>query len=103
MSTPSAGTDSTTGKWVISTFEEAAPENSNNGMMYHAVANLSSKAQSIGNELNDALAQAKLDVDNPVYLAEVTSLSANYNMARQLQSNLMKSIKDTAQSIIRNV
>nr|WP_282553198.1 EscF/YscF/HrpA family type III secretion system needle major subunit [Providencia rustigianii] len=44
-----------------------------------------------------------LEVDNPLVLGKITALSGNYNMARQLQSNVMKSIKDAAQAIIRNV
>ncbi|MEX5926954.1 EscF/YscF/HrpA family type III secretion system needle major subunit [Providencia hangzhouensis] len=49
------------------------------------------------------LASTNLEVDNPLVLAKITAMSGNYNMARQLQSNFMKSIKDTDQAIIRNV
>lgn len=97
----------------VSTLETPAgptPVDSTNeiGMMYRSSAGVSKRAK----ELGDLLAKLtkgedekgnKLEVDNPLVLARITAASGNYNMARQLQSNLMKSIKDTASAIIRNV
>lgn len=78
------------------------------GMMYRSSASVSKRAKDLGDQLalltkgEDADGK-KLEVDNPLVLARITAASGNYNMARQLQSNLMKSIKDTASAIIRNV
>lgn len=80
------------------------------GMMYRSTANVSIRAKELGNYLKDltdgkgtSSTDGKLEVDNPLVLARITAASGNYNMARQLQSNLMKAIKDTAQAIGRNV
>lgn len=73
------------------------------GMIYRTSASISAKAKTFGDELNTILASSTLEVDNPLVLAKITAMSGNYNMARQLQSSFMKSIKDTDQAIIRNV
>ncbi|APC09909.1 MULTISPECIES: type III secretion apparatus needle protein [Providencia] len=95
--------NSTTGEWVSSTFETTDPINSKYGMMYRASAGVSARTKVIADELHTMLNDGNLEVDNPLVLGKITALSGNYNMARQLQSNVMKSIKDAAQAIIRNV
>lgn len=95
------GIDDTTGNWVASSFE--APSSSKNGMMYRATANISLRTKELGDNLNNVISSPNLEVDNPLILGQITALSGSYNMARQLQSNIMKAIKDTAQAIIRNV
>ncbi|MFD1093034.1 EscF/YscF/HrpA family type III secretion system needle major subunit [Providencia vermicola] len=91
------------GQWVGSTFEESGVSDSKWGMMYRASAGLSARTKVIADRLHGKLNDTNLEVDNPLVLGEITALSGNYNMARQLQSNVMKSIKDAAQAIIRNV
>ncbi|MEY0232896.1 EscF/YscF/HrpA family type III secretion system needle major subunit [Providencia manganoxydans] len=104
---------STIGDFDISTLETQVAKDDKNstnalGMMYRSSAGVSTRAKELGDQLalltkgEDADGK-KLDVDNPLTLARITAASGNYNMARQLQSNLMKSIKDTASAIIRNV
>ncbi|MBP6122368.1 MULTISPECIES: EscF/YscF/HrpA family type III secretion system needle major subunit [Providencia] len=73
------------------------------GMMYRSTAGMSERVKVVGDELKAMLDDKNLEVDNPLILGKITALSGNYNMARQLQSNIMKSIKDAAQAIIRNV
>ncbi|AMG67815.1 EscF/YscF/HrpA family type III secretion system needle major subunit [Providencia stuartii] len=99
------GINKDTGNWESSAFETPVAGDKNWGMMYRSSANVSSRAKELADELKNMLdgSSAKLEVDNPLVLGKITALSGNYNMARQLQSNLMKSIKDTAQAIIRNV
>ncbi|MFW0929595.1 MULTISPECIES: type III secretion apparatus needle protein [Providencia] len=84
---------------------EAPPStiNSKYGMMYRASAGISARTKVIADELHTMINDDNLEVDNPLVLGKITALSGNYNMARQLQSNVMKSIKDAAQAIIRNV
>ncbi|MEQ5755986.1 MULTISPECIES: EscF/YscF/HrpA family type III secretion system needle major subunit [unclassified Providencia] len=88
--------------WGESNLEKQGADN-NLGMIYRTSASISDKAKQFGDELNTILASTNLEVDNPLVLAKITAMSGNYNMARQLQSNFMKSIKDTDQAIIRNV
>lgn len=99
------GINKDTGNWESSAFETPVAGDKNWGMMYRSSANVSNRAKELADELKDILdgKTTKLEVDNPLVLGKITALSGNYNMARQLQSNLMKSIKDTAQAIIRNV
>lgn len=96
-------TGSTTGEWDASTFETIDSIRSKYGMMYRASAGISTRTKAIADELHAMLNNSTLEVDNPLVLGQITALSGNYNMARQLQSNVMKSIKDAAQAIIRNV
>ncbi|ENU1226658.1 MULTISPECIES: type III secretion apparatus needle protein [Providencia] len=91
------------GRWVSSALETEGKDKDSLGMIYRTSASISKKAKLFGDELNTILSSSTLEVDNPVVLARITAMSGNYNMARQLQSNFMKSIKDTDQAIIRNV
>lgn len=93
----------TDGRWGKSDLEVEGTGKNNMGMIYRTSASISNKAKQFGDELNTILADANLEVDNPLVLAKITAMSGNYNMARQLQSNFMKAIKDTDQAIIRNV
>lgn len=99
----------------VSTLETPAAKDATDstnklGMMYRSSAGVSQRAKDLGDQLAELTkgndpddSSKKLEVDNPLVLARITAASGNYNMARQLQSNLMKSIKDTASAIIRNV
>ncbi|MBQ0397661.1 type III secretion apparatus needle protein [Providencia rettgeri] len=90
-------------KWAESALETLGTDKNNMGMIYRTSASISYKAKQFGDELNTILADKTLEVDNPLVLAKITAISGNYNMARQLQSNFMKSIKDTDQALIRNI
>ncbi|MEQ5318252.1 EscF/YscF/HrpA family type III secretion system needle major subunit [Providencia vermicola] len=92
-----------TGEWVSSDLEVGNAADGKLGMMYRASAGLSARTKEIGDELKKMIDNPNVEVDNPLVLGKITALSGNYNMARQLQSNVMKSIKDAAQAIIRNV
>ncbi|WP_353167336.1 EscF/YscF/HrpA family type III secretion system needle major subunit [Providencia sp.] len=92
-----------TGEWVNSDLEVGDAADSKWGMMYRASAGLSARTKEIGDQLKKMIDNPNVEVDNPLVLGKITALSGNYNMARQLQSNVMKSIKDAAQAIIRNV
>lgn len=107
-----SGINKDTGNWKSSAFETPVAGDKNWGMMYRSSANVNNRAKELADELKKILdgktttsdgKTVKLEVDNPLVLGKITALSGSYNMARQLQSNLMKSIKDTAQAIIRNV
>ncbi|MEQ5286505.1 EscF/YscF/HrpA family type III secretion system needle major subunit [Providencia huaxiensis] len=91
------------GRWASSNLEIEGKDKNGLGMIYRTSASISDKAKQFGDELNTILSSTSLEVDNPLVLAKITAMSGNYNMARQLQSNFMKSIKDTDQAIIRNV
>ncbi|MEX9881939.1 EscF/YscF/HrpA family type III secretion system needle major subunit [Providencia rettgeri] len=93
----------TSGRWGSSKLETEGTGKNDLGMIYRTSASISAKATKFGDELNTLLASTNLEVDNPLVLAKITAMSGNYNMAHQLQSNFMKSIKDTDQAIIRNV
>ncbi|MBN4866026.1 MULTISPECIES: type III secretion apparatus needle protein [Providencia] len=100
----------TSGEWQTSTLEDnttttnnTTTANSKWGMMYASSAGLSARTKVIADELKGMIDNPNIEVDNPLVLGKITALSGNYNMARQLQSNVMKSIKDAAQAIIRNV
>ncbi|WP_272692192.1 type III secretion apparatus needle protein [Providencia sp. PROV064] len=99
------GINSATGNWDSSAFETPVKGDHNWGMMYRSSANVSIRAKELADELKNMLdgKSEKLEVDNPLVLGKITALSGNYNMARQLQSSLMKFIKDTASAIIRNI
>lgn len=97
------GTMVSTGEWVKSDLEVGDAADSKWGMMYRASAGLSARTKKIGDQLKEMIDDPNVEVDNPLVLGKITALSGNYNMARQLQSNVMKSIKDAAQAIIRNV
>nr|WP_282551780.1 EscF/YscF/HrpA family type III secretion system needle major subunit [Providencia sp. JUb39] len=71
--------------------------------MYRSSAGISERTKTIADELKSMIDNPNLEVDNPLNLGKITALSGNYNMARQLQSNIMKSFKDAAQAIIRNM
>ncbi|MGV6985927.1 type III secretion apparatus needle protein [Providencia rettgeri] len=102
-SASASGTNFTSAmKWGESNLEIQGGDN-NLGMIYRTSVSISNKAKQFGDELNHILSSTNLEVDNPLVLAKITAMSGNYNMARQLQSNFMKSIKDTDQAIIRNV
>ncbi|WP_265694663.1 EscF/YscF/HrpA family type III secretion system needle major subunit [Providencia rustigianii] len=103
-----SGIDKATGNWVGANFENTVKLSATNndskwGMMYRSTAGVSERTKTIADELKLMLDDKSLEVDNPLVLGKITALSGNYNMARQLQSNVMKSIKDAAQAIIRNV
>ena len=103
MATP--GISNANGNWDASTLETASTTATDNkwGMMYRSSAGISDRTKTIADELKSMLDDKSLEVDNPLVLGKITALSGNYNMARQLQSNIMKSIKDAAQAIVRNV
>lgn len=91
------------GRWESSVLEIGSSSPNDMGMIYNSVANISAKAKFFGDELNTIIADKDLQIDNPLVLAKITAMSGNYNMARQLQSNFMKALKDTDQAIIRNL
>ena len=103
MSTP--GISGSTGNWDGPKLENSSAVGTDNkwGMMYRSSAGISERTKTLADELKSMLDDKSLEVDNPLVLGKITALSGNYNMARQLQSNVMKSIKDAAQAIIRNV
>ncbi|WPA92340.1 EscF/YscF/HrpA family type III secretion system needle major subunit [Providencia zhijiangensis] len=103
MATP--GINNTNGNWDASALEKESTTATDNkwGMMYRSSAGISERTKTIADELKSMIDNPNLEVDNPLVLGKITALSGNYNMARQLQSNVMKSIKDAAQAIIRNV
>ncbi|CAG9407060.1 hypothetical protein NVI2019_PEGOAJLN_00156 [Providencia alcalifaciens] len=103
MATP--GISNAEGNWDASVLEQASTTATDNkwGMMYRSSAGISERTKTIADELKSMIDNPNLEVDNPLVLGKITALSGNYNMARQLQSNVMKSIKDAAQAIIRNV
>ncbi|CAI1905045.1 type III secretion system needle complex protein PrgI [Serratia quinivorans] len=51
--------------------------------------------------LDDALAAVQSDPSNPQKLANYQAVFANYTALRNLQANVMKSIKDTAMGAIQ--
>ncbi|WP_423140077.1 type III secretion apparatus needle protein [Providencia alcalifaciens] len=103
MATP--GISNAEGNWDASALEQASTTATDNkwGMMYRSSAGISERTKTIADELKSMIDNPNLEVDNPLVLGKITALSGNYNMTRQLQSNVMKSIKDAAQAIIRNV
>ena len=90
-----------TGNWETSKYE-TIHSNSKWGMAYRVGGLMDSTVKKAADELETILKNTT-ELDNPLTLAKISALNGHYNGARQLQSNLMKSIKDTSQAIIRNV
>ncbi|CRY18324.1 hypothetical protein [Yersinia enterocolitica] len=93
-----------TGKWNPSALEvpDTTSTGHNYGMTYRALGALNTSVGEHGKVLADKLKDPKIEIDNPVTLAEISILSSNFNFARQLQSNLMKTFRDTTGVCIRN-
>ncbi|MBF1996217.1 EscF/YscF/HrpA family type III secretion system needle major subunit [Serratia symbiotica] len=92
------------GNWTTSEYEKVDTASTNNwGMMYRNGSLLNARVETLANELKNALEDANNEMDNPIVLAKISALNGHYNSARQAQSNVMKSIKDTSQAIIRNM
>ncbi|AJJ63869.1 EscF/YscF/HrpA family type III secretion system needle major subunit [Yersinia aldovae] len=90
------------GAWSTNDYEKF-DANSPYGMMYRTGGLLSDRVKSLADKLNTKLADKTIEMDNPVVLAEISALNGHYNSVRQAQSNIMKSVKDTSQAIIRNL
>jgi type III secretion protein F len=88
--------------WSTNSYEAFDPS-SPYGMMYRTGGLLSDRVKSLADKLNDKLKDPSIEMDNPVVLAEISALNGHYNSVRQAQSNIMKSVKDTSQAIIRNL
>jgi type III secretion apparatus needle protein len=56
-----------------------------------------------GGKLNEAIAKASADVNDPVNLINMQKELANYNMALQTQSAIVKSVEETAKSITQKL
>lgn len=94
----------TNGNWTTSKYETIDTTSTSNwGLMYRSGAHLNGRVEELANELQQILGDPKTELDNPTVLAKLSSLNGHYNSARQAQSNLMKSVKDTSQAIIRNM
>ncbi|HIE2305779.1 TPA: EscF/YscF/HrpA family type III secretion system needle major subunit [Yersinia enterocolitica] len=93
-----------TGKWNPSALEmpDTTSKGHNMGMIYRALGALNTSVGEHGNKLAEELKKKDIEIDNPVKLAEISILSSNFNFARQLQSNLMKTFRDTTSTCIRN-
>lgn len=92
------------GNWSTSQYEAVDTKSDKNwGMQYRSGALLNGRVEELANELKKELENANNEMDNPVVLAKISALNGHYNSARQAQSNIMKSIKDTSQAIIRNM
>lgn len=92
------------GNWETSNLEGVdATSSSNWGMQYRSGALLNTRVKALADELQTMLSDSKGELDNPIVLAKISALNGHYNGARQIQSNVMKSLKDTAQAIIRNM
>ncbi|WP_145932184.1 EscF/YscF/HrpA family type III secretion system needle major subunit [Yersinia bercovieri] len=101
MAIPGLGNE---GNWNTSKYEEVDEVSiSNWGMTYRSGALLNDRVKKLADELKAALENPKNEMDNPIVLAKISALNGHYNGARQAQSNIMKSIKDTSQAIIRNM
>lgn len=101
MATPGLETN---GNWTTSKYEAIDTTSTSNwGLMYRSGAHLNGRVEVLANELKEILNDKTIELDNPTTLAKLSSLNGHYNSARQAQSNLMKSIKDTSQAIIRNM
>ncbi|CNK23468.1 hypothetical protein yaldo0001_4930 [Yersinia aldovae ATCC 35236] len=90
-----------TGNWEASAYETTSA-NSKWGMAYRVGGLMNDKVKALADELKTSL-ENTAELDNPLTLAKISALNGNYNGSRQLQSNLIKSLKDTSQAIIRNV
>ena len=92
------------GNWEVNKLEtNAASPVSQWGMQYRVGAKMNPQVKKLADELDSMLSKKNQELDNPEVLAKIASVSGHYNSARQAQSSIMKSIKDTAQSIIRNM
>ncbi|MGE4802859.1 EscF/YscF/HrpA family type III secretion system needle major subunit [Yersinia hibernica] len=92
------------GNWSTSAFETVDTTSTSNwGMQYRSGALLNTRVKELADQLKSALSDTKNEMDNPIVLAKISALNGHYNSARQAQSNIMKSIKDTSQAIIRNM
>ncbi|HDL6961227.1 TPA: type III secretion apparatus needle protein [Yersinia enterocolitica] len=89
------------GNWEASAYEVPGA-NSKWGMAYRVGGLMNDKVKELADELKKSLENTS-ELDNPLTLAKISALNGNYNGSRQLQSNLIKSLKDTSQAIIRNV
>ncbi|CNH96205.1 type III secretion apparatus needle protein [Yersinia aldovae] len=96
---PNKVTQSTWSTNAYEAFDASSPY----GMMYRTGGLLSDRVKSLADKLNAKLADKTIEMDNPVVLAEISALNGHYNSVRQAQSNIMKSVKDTSQAIIRNL
>ena len=56
-----------------------------------------------GAELNKAIESASKNVNDPVNLINMQKELANYNMALQTQSAIVKSVEETAKSITQKL
>lgn len=93
-----------TGGWTNNNYESESDLNESPlGMVYRAGAHLNPRVDDLANRLQALLTTPDIEMDNPKVLAEISALNGHYNSARQAQSSLMKAIKDTSQSIIRNM
>lgn len=92
------------GNWSTSEYEKVDTTSTSNwGMMYRSGALLNTRVKELADELKTALSDKNNEMDNPIVLAKISALNGHYNGARQAQSNIMKSVKDTSQAIIRNM
>ncbi|CNH38992.1 Uncharacterised protein [Yersinia massiliensis] len=89
--------------WDVSSFEQPNASTDKWGMTYRSGALLNSRVKTLADELKAALENPNNEMDNPIVLAKISALNGHYNGARQAQSNIMKSVKDTSQAIIRNM
>ncbi|HDL7825966.1 TPA: type III secretion apparatus needle protein [Yersinia enterocolitica] len=89
------------GHWEETNLEKVST-NSKWGVAYQVGGLMNDHITKLGDELHTQLNNAT-DLDSPLKLAKIAALSGNFNAARQLQSSLMKAIKDTSQAIIRNI
>lgn len=84
-------------------YEKMDTTNDSFGMESRIGKQFDGRVETLANKLQAQINDAKNELDNPLVLAEISALNGHYNSARQTQSSIMKSIKDTAQSIIRNI
>ncbi|WP_051144546.1 EscF/YscF/HrpA family type III secretion system needle major subunit [Yersinia massiliensis] len=101
--TPPPAVAASPSRWTVSSYEEFDNQKDSLGMAYRSGALLNARVNSLAKELKDALSDPNNEMDNPIVLAKISALNGHYNGVRQAQSNIMKSIKDTSQAIIRNM
>lgn len=56
-----------------------------------------------GSNLNEAINTASSDVNNPTNLIKMQKELANYNMALQTQSAIVKTVEETSKSITQKL
>lgn len=88
---------------ALGDYEKVNLNTDSEGMELRIGSKFDDRVQKLAKDLQDEIQAASNELDNPVVLAKISGLNGHYNSARQLQSSIMKSIKDTAQSIIRNI